>query len=62
MPSTSANLRTVLSFDPTDHKFTGVVRSCADAYGGKGLWEITKVITVVDTGTYRPIYDYCMCV
>ena len=62
MPSTSANLRTVLSFDPNDHSFTGVVQSRRDAYGVKGLWEITKVITVVDTCTYRPIYDYCMCV
>ena len=61
MPSTSANLRTVLSFDPRDHKYTGVVQSRRDAYGVNGLWEITKVIEVVDTGTYRPIYDWCMC-
>ena len=62
MPSTGANLRTVMSFDSNDHNFKGAIQSRRDAYGVKGLWEITKVVEVMDTGTYRPIYDWCLCV
>ena len=36
------------------------MQSRRDAYGIKGLWEFTRITDVVDTGTYRPIYDYCL--
>ena len=62
MPSKSVNLRTVLSFDEWDNHLSGALSSCHDAYGVKGLWEFTGSTHVVDSATYRPIYDWCLAV
>lgn len=62
MPSKSVSLRTVLSFDAGDNHLSGALWSTQDAYGIKGLWEFTRITRVVDSATYRPIYDWCLAV
>ena len=36
--------------------------STPNAYGGPGLWDFTRAEDVVDSGTYRPVYDWCLAV
>jgi len=54
----SVSLKAKLSFEP-DPCASSIGHS---AYGVKGLYENTNYIEVLDSGTYRPIYDWCLAV
>jgi hypothetical protein len=55
----AVNLRSSISFDWQDRP-AGTTMMRQDAYGVKGLFEYTRVQEVVDSGTSRPIYDWCV--
>ena len=54
-------IKTVLSFYPLAQPEGAEVRTTWDAYGVPGLFLFNRVTRVVDSGSYRPLYDLCMC-
>ena len=53
------NLKTRLSFERLDGDWT---RQCFDTFGIPGLREYEKATVVMESGTFRPIYDYALSV
>ena len=51
------SLRTHLSFEKGAFD-----RTTEDAYGVKGLFEYSRETKTLDSGSYRVVYDWCLCV
>jgi hypothetical protein len=57
MSAEAVNIKTSLSFEPRPWS----TRSC-DAYGVPRLFEYSTYTRVLDSSSYRPVYDWCLAV
>ena len=53
-------IKSLLSFDYFSRPL-GTVQIMYNAFGVPGLFLFSRVTPVLDSGTYRPLYDLCMC-